>query len=262
MSERFWSVTTLIGEGLPKPALLGWAVKVTAEWAVDNADAIKITAQTDRDAAVDMVKRCRFRASAEASARGSDVHRVAESINLGTPIEAPEGTQPYVDQYMRFLDDHAPTFEAAETAVYNVTYHYAGTLDAIVNVDGARYVLDMKTTAKPPGGGARPPYPDVALQLAAYGHAEVVGLDPLRETTGSGRRYYLFDETLDTHPMPEIEGALALVVSPYDYQLVAVRYDEETWRSFLYCREVARWQLELAKTAIGATVPARKEAVA
>lgn len=262
MSERLWSVTTLMGEGLPKPALLGWAVKVTAEWAVDNVDAIKATAGSDREAAVDMVKRCRFRQTAEATARGSEVHRVAESYNLGAPVEATEEIRPYVDQYRRFLDDHQPTFEAAEAAVFNLTYHYAGTLDAIVNLDGARYVLDMKTTARPPGGGARPPYPDVALQLAAYGHAELVGVDPLRETTAGGKRYYVFDEALDTTPMPEIEGALALVVSPFDYQLVPVRYDEETWASFLYVREVARWQLELAKTAIGPTVAPKKAQLA
>lgn len=262
--SRLWSVTTLLGEGIPKPALLGWAVKVTAEWAVDNIDAVTATARSDRAAAVDMLKRCRFRESSAAAARGSDVHRVAESYALGQPVDTPAEIEPYVKQYLRFLDEHEPQFEAAECAVFNLTYHYAGTLDAIAVVGGRRCVLDLKTTAKRAGEGARPPYPDVALQLAAYAHAEVVGIDPLRETTYSGRRYYVYDETLTTHPMPEVDGALALVISPYDYQLVPVRIDDEVWQAFLYAREVARWQLETSRRVLGPPVaaPAKEEATA
>lgn len=258
---RMWSVTTLISEGLPKPALLGWAVKVTAQWAVDNVDAITATAKTDPEAAVDMIKRCRFRTASEAAARGTDVHRVAESYALGTPIEAPDGIQPYVDQYLRFLADHTPVYEAAECSVFNLTYHYAGTLDAIADIGGRRVVLDIKTTAKREGEGARPPYPDVALQLAAYAHAEVVGIDPLRETKSGGRRYYLYDEHLDTHPMPEVDGALALIISPYDYQLIPVRIDEQVWQTFLYVREVARWQMETSRTVLGPAAQPQTEEV-
>jgi hypothetical protein len=256
VSSRLWSVTTLLKEGIPAPALLGWAVKVTAEWAVDNADAIFVTAQSDREAAIDMVKRCRFRQAAQAAARGTDVHKVAESYALGAPIDHDPSITPYVDQYRRFLDDHQPEFEAAECSVFNLTYHYAGTLDAIVTLGGQRCVLDMKTTAKGPGQGARPPYPEVCLQLSAYGQAEFVGIDPLKETTDGSRRYYVYDETLVTHPMPEVEGALALVVSPVDYRLVPMRFDDETFAMFLYAREVARWSLSVSKTVIGPEIAA------
>ena len=35
--EKFWSVTTIISGGLPKPALLPWGIKAVAEAAVTTA---------------------------------------------------------------------------------------------------------------------------------------------------------------------------------------------------------------------------------
>lgn len=264
MSQRLWSVTTLLGQGVPKPALLGWAVKVTAEYAIDNLDMLAAVAGKDREAALKLLKDARWRKSSEATARGSDVHRAAEQLAYGeTPQVDPE-IMPYVDQFSRFLDEHQPVFELAEAPVYNLTYHYAGTLDAVVTVAGRKCVLDMKTTPKRPGGadGARPPFPEVALQLAAYRRAEKVGVNPANEVTYQGRRYYQYDDTTATVPMPETDGALCLVVSPYDYQLIPVRTDVEVWTAWLYVREVARWQLDTSQKVIGPAVTPWKEVVA
>lgn len=253
MSERLWSVTTLLKEGLPKPALMGWGVKVTAEYAVDNLDMLQAVAAKDRDAALKLVKDARWRKSSEAAARGSDVHRAAEQLAYGETPEVEPDIMPYVEQYARFLEEHRPTFELAEATVYNLTYHYAGTLDAIVTVGGRKCVLDMKTTPKRPGE-TRPPYPEVAQQLAAYRHAELVGLNPASEVTYGGRRYYQFDTDTATTPMPETDGALCLVVSPHDYKLATVRTDDEVWTAFLHTREVARWQLSTSQKVIGPNV--------
>jgi hypothetical protein len=245
-------VTSLLSAGLPKPALVGWAAKVTAEYAIDNAEWIAASVREGkRDEVLETTKKARFRKSQEASVRGTEVHAAAEALNLGTEPQVDESILPYVEQYRRFLHDHTPTFEAAEAPVYNLTWHYAGTLDAIAIIDGRRCVLDVKTTDRPPGKGARPPYPEVALQLCAYSRAEGVGVNPERVQVSHGRRYYVLNDPSELEPMPEIEGAFALVVSPYDYQLVPVAIGEDVWTMFLHVREVARWAGEVSRTVLG-----------
>ncbi|MBM3526032.1 MAG: hypothetical protein FJX57_24040 [Alphaproteobacteria bacterium] len=251
-------MTTLISEGVPKPALVPWAVKETATYAVNHIDALKGLATADAAGAIEYLKgqyRSRTRAAAH---RGTEVHRIADACQLGEdPGEIPEGIEPYVAQYRRFLDEHAPRFIASEAAVYNPRQHYAGTLDAIAEIDGRIVALDMKTTPKGPDASSRPPYPEVALQLAAYANAELIGLDDGVRMTGRGwRRYYTLGPETLTAPMPKVDGAFALVVSPFDYQLVPVRIDEEVFAAFRFVREVARWQLQTSQSVFGPPVTA------
>lgn len=230
---------------------------MTAEYAVENAEWIADSVRAGKAAEVlDQVKKARWRRTKEAQLRGTDVHAAAEALNLGQPVDVEPHIEPYVEWYRAFLDGHAPVFEAAEAPVYNLTWGYAGTLDAIVVIDGRRVVLDMKTTPKHPDGrdGARPPYEEVALQLAAYARAEGVGIDPIREMGSGRRRYYVLDDPEKLEPMPEVEGAFVLVVSPFDFALHPVAIDEPVWQAFLHVREVARWSIETSKTVIGPPV--------
>lgn len=255
--HRLYGVTTLLSAGLPKDALIGWAAKVTAEYAVDNAQWIADSVAAGKGAEVlDQVKKARWRRTKQAQARGTDVHTAAEALNLGQPVAVEPHIEPYVDHYRRFLADHVPQFGAAEAPVYSLTWGYAGTLDAIAVLDGRRVVLDVKTTDKRPDGsdGARPPYPEVALQLCAYARAELVGIDPIREMGQGRRRYYVLEDPATCEPMPEIEGAFALVISPYDYELRPVAIDDAVWETFLHVREVARWTIETSKSVIGTAV--------
>jgi hypothetical protein len=89
-----------------------------------------------------------------------------------------------------------------------------------------RYLLDMKT-----GKGV---YPEVALQLAAYRNAEFIGL-----ADGSEAEMPDVDACAVLH-LPEAGG----------YELVDVRADADVFRTFLYVREVFRWQNEASKSVI------------
>lgn len=256
--DRYWSVTTILGEGIPKPALIGWAARVVAEHAVDNIDGVHAIARSDRAGAVKYLTDSRFRTTSEAAARGSELHRIAESYALGQPIEPPDHLARYVDQFTRFLGDHAPKYIASEAPVFNAAYRYAGTLDAIVELDGKTCVLDMKTTPKGPGERSRPPWPEVALQLTAYSRADFLAIRGAKQMTGQrgGRRYYALEDDHEVEPLPRIDGAFALVISPEDYRLVPARIDDTVWNTFLYVREVARWSLETSKTVLGEPVTA------
>lgn len=259
--QKLWSVTTLLSHGIPKPALVGWAARTVAEYAVDQREAWATLAETDRRGAIDLLKNSRFGTIEKASVRGTDVHALIEEIALGGEPEVPAGIEGYIEQFRRFLADHEPMYLLAEAPVYNLTYEYAGTLDAVVEIRGRKFVLDVKTTDKKPSARNRPPYKEVALQLVAYARAEFVGLDPPDRHTGQTSRFYVYDPSTPSEPMPEVDGAFALAISPYDYRLVPARIDDFAWQKFLAARETAMWMLDSSTELLGRPVrQPRKEA--
>src|SRR5205823_2346133 len=152
--------------GVPKPQLKAWGERRVAEVAWDKHD---VWQQIDRDEAVDWLKRAPFRETDKAAVQGTDIHAWAEAYVLGQPVPEPPLLQrPYVDGFLRFLDEWKPRYEMTEATLYNRRYGYAGTCDFIAHMDGLGLVLgDYKT-----GKGV---YGEVALQLAAYRHAEFIG---------------------------------------------------------------------------------------
>jgi hypothetical protein len=130
-----------------------------------------------------------------------------------------------MEQFLNFLADFQPIYEATEASVYNRTERYAGTLDAIATIQGRKLVLDAKT--------GKAVYPEVALQLAAYRYAEFMGLPDGSEET-----------------MREVDGAAALHLADDGYELIDVQADESVFRSFLYVREVFRFQEEQSKAVL------------
>lgn len=76
----------------------------------------------------------------------------------------------YFNGWVKFRNEHKPIIEMSEQRVYNALHRYAGTLDRVLTIDGARGVYDIKTSATL--GDA------VGLQLAAYDMA--LGKDKLK----------------------------------------------------------------------------------
>lgn len=267
--QKLWSVTTLIGDGLGKgEGLIRWSVRQTAETAIDKRKTVAtMLEESGREAAIKWLCESRFQTSERAKLRGTDVHAVAEALALGLapPEIAPEQRaviKPYVDQLTRWLDRWKPTYLLAEAPVYNLTHRYAGTCDGIMELEGRRFIFDYKTTEYPPDGDkARPPWPEVALQLCAYARAEYVGVISEQRYDGRSKRYYLFDPTSQHEPMPPVDGALCIVISPYDCFAQPVRIDDEVWETFLYVQECARWQTETSRDVFrGGVLDAPKEA--
>lgn len=233
-SEPYWSVTTIIGGAIPKPALIHWSANEVASFVCDNPDTVLELVRNDRDAAYDMLKRAPWRKKEKAADLGTLIHAWIEAHRLGKPMPVcPEEVQPYLDSFERFIADFQPVYEATEASVYSRSQQYAGTLDAIVTLQlpleetQRRFILDAKS-----GKGV---YPEVALQLAAYRYADFIGAPDGSE-----------------QPMPTVDGALALHLSPAGYRLIEVQADEQVFRAFLYAREVYRWCSETSKTVLGA----------
>ena len=267
--RNYWSVTTIIKGGLPAPALQHWGMRAVAEYAVANHAQIAamlgavrlqrtggrierllderlraafgteanepVYVVNDPDAVasvVDWLKGAPYRESVRKRDIGSAVHEHIEARIVGKPIPEPEPeVAPFMAQFGRFEADWSPRWSMSEATVYSDTESYAGTLDFVAELGNRPVVIigDTKT--------GKAIYPEVALQLAAYARADYVGLP---------------DGT--TAPLPRFDAAIALHLTPDDYEVIPVRIDDDVYRAFLYCREVFRWVEETAKTVFGVPV--------
>jgi hypothetical protein len=257
---QLWSVTTIIRQIGGADGLINWAVGKTATAAIHEQDIWQ--PMIDRGLELEAVRyisgarwRPRPGCSLTDADAGSLFHKLAERwIFEGKrpPCDVPEVSK-LLDSFEQWLKASNPTFDALEMTVYHPDEGYAGTLDAILNVDGRRFVLDYKTTLDSDEGRRKRPWHSVAPQLAAYRHAKYVAVWKARTEERYSRRYYLLseDERRNALPMPEIEGGYCLHVSPWHADLYYVRTGEDIYRDgFLAAVDAARWTLRLADTAI------------
>jgi hypothetical protein len=257
--DRFWSVTTIIG-ALDKPALVHWSAIETAKAAVDGIDIVQSRLRNEgRDSAIDYLKGARFRrppGQRGAAELGTAVHAACEQYALtGTRPDVDGEVAPFVVQFDRFLQEFQPRYVATEVTVYEPEYSYAGTSDAFLNIDGMRLIVDYKTSRESfdAKGNPKGPYPEVALQLAAYRHASLAAVWRARRFESFRRRYYLLSamEKAQAAPVPEVDGGVVIYLTPDRYGVYPVRCDESVFEQFLYVIEAARWSFETSKAVIG-----------
>jgi hypothetical protein len=213
--EKADGVTTMLGDGLAKPALINWAANTTANYAVDNWADLGELAPSAR---LEKLKRARYEELDKAARRGTEVHRLAERLVKGIEVEVPEELRGHVESYVKFLDDFEPEAMLIEGVVASRKWRYAGTLDLVARIDGVPWLLDVKTARS----GI---FPDVALQLACYRHAEIyIGADS------------------EEHPMTDlgIERSAAIHVRADGYDLVPLDTSDAVFRDACHVIWVAR----------------------
>lgn len=275
-----WSVTTIIGV-LDKPALLYWAAAEAAKAAVVSAGSLPSRLDEEgHDAVVKWLRDAMYRRPKDrlsASGLGTVFHAAAEEYaltgtrpnnsDIGQLIVREGGNQfqgidqetavvnDMLDQFDRWLQRATPEYMATEVCVLSPTYGVAGTADGFFKLDGVPLIFDIKTTRDQFDGRGKQkgPYPEVALQLAAYRYAEMAAVWRPRRTEKFRRRYYLLSaaEQALAQPVPDVEGGVCLHVTPGSCEAYPVRCDEDVHRSFLFVLEAARWQLEDSKDVIG-----------
>jgi len=206
------SVTSILGTCVAKPGLIGWAAKVSAQ---ATADALAGGAMAD--VAVAAGKAAPTAGRDAGGARGTDVHRTLHhlALDLSLPTVG-EAAKPYVTALIDWWADERPQPIAAEAIVVSRSKGYAGTLDAIWEVDGRRVIVDAKTSTFRG--------PEEALQLAAYRYADVIALPDGSE-----------------EPMPTVDAACVLAVTPDSCRLIDVDADEDAWLAFRGGLCLARW---------------------
>lgn len=232
-SERFVSVTTAL-KVINKPALVAWGAKLGAQTALENLPAFVKASRTKpcgrtggercgqcRECVVIAAMGRPFQASREAAHRGSRVHDVAEhwALTGELPTHDDEIAE-FVQSYLAWYADYRPEYLASECTVINRTHGYAGTCDGIVRIAGQVPAIDFKTTDK----DSSTIYPEHALQLAAYRHAEAVLLP---------------DGTEVELPATDCGGVVSLRRNGYTFRPVDCGRD--TFTAFLRALDLYRW---------------------
>jgi hypothetical protein len=268
-------VTTILGDGIPKKALVGWAGRTVAEYVADRLrehdgtivaddllpDLLKLNQQRpprfrerwdgtfSRGAISKVLSGVMYADRDQAANRGTEVHALAEQLARGEDVDVPDELVGHVDSYIEFLEDWQPEVLLLETVVANLTHGYAGTLDSILRIPqlGGVVQVDIKTNRSGPFG-------ETGLQLIAYSSAEL----------------YIDDEGVE-HDCWEIGGERVDLAGNYCLWIRADGYDlfpypdpagdvtpEELFRTFLYVQQVAHFtrdvERELRGDAIHPTV--------
>lgn len=166
-------VTTILRETTNKSALIDWAGRTTAAYAVDNWDELAAMPPSKR---LNILDRARFTDRDTAARRGTQVHRLGEKLVAGEEVRVPDELAGHVDSYVDFLNRVDPSPLAVEQVVANHTEFYCGTIDLIADIPieiiagdmiypPGRWLLDLKTSRS----GV---FPESALQLCGYLNAE------------------------------------------------------------------------------------------
>lgn len=221
-------------DAMGKPALIDWAARATADYAVDHWDELAALPVSER---LSTLTRSRFVKSGAAALRGTEIHALGDAVSRGLEVDAGEHVAE-VEAYARFLDRWDVEVVATETPCANTQHRYAGTADGWATfgrgeLAGSRVLLDIKT-----GKGV---YREAALQLAAYRYCDLWQPDgPDSEA-----------------PLPEVDAVVVAYVLPDSVALLPVEAGPDTFRQFLYLLQTRRW-LDATKDAspIGDALPA------
>lgn len=232
--DRIPGVTGINSDGLPKKALINWAGNATAEYAIDHWDELSELAPSAR---LKKLQGGRYESRDEAANRGTQVHNMGERLIAGESVVVPDLLRPYVDSYVRFLDEFQLRARHVEALVYSVSHRYVGTFDIFGDIllpdmpeyehlprDEDGFVCNALIDAKTNRSGI---FGETALQLAGYRFAEFMQPDPKDPDTA--------------FPMPGVTWTGALWIRPNGYSLIPVVADEQQHRAFLYVQQVGQW---------------------
>lgn len=243
-------VTTIIGNGIPKPALLDWSAKMTAQFVVNRlsidergrivADDVVRDAYRwnetrsrpervngdgpmDRLALEKILKDMRGADLDRASGKGTRVHQLAVAQALGEAVEIPDDLVGHVEAYERFLEEWNPTDVLVETVVINRQWQYMGRFDLSATfADRGLGLLDVKTSRSGIFG-------ETALQVEAYANCEtmIVGYDE--------------NNVAIEEPLPAHDWLGAIHVRSDGYDVYEFERRPDTFRVFLYAKYVGEW---------------------
>lgn len=221
--EEVPSVTTVIKNAFPKPALVGWAARMAAEYAVSHWRELEPLTVQEK---VDRIRYAHEKVRDEASAKGNAVHETIDAWSKGEALAIYKGTDSFVNQYTDFVITRRPKFIENEVTLWSRTYGYAGTADWIAEIDGTIYLGDNKT-----GKGV---YAEAALQLSA-----LAGCDFIIREDGSEEE------------IPALQELAALHVRPRSWKFITVARREECFSAFLAARELMTWSEKVAPYVLG-----------
>lgn len=263
--EKVPGVTTILGDGIPKPGLLKWASEAVSDFVVNRlvvattpdgrrrivaddvvTDALAWNETRERRTPVsasdvlprqalgEILTNIRYRDLDEASGKGTQVHNLAERLAHGEEVDVPNLLVGHVDAYLRFLEEWEPYDVLTERVIVNRKWRYMGKLDLIAWFAKLPEQITAWIDHPPPYRGLLDIktsrsgiYAETALQLEAYRHGETML------------------EGADEVPMPAVDFVAAIHVRTDGYAVYAFdtnRAPRPTpFEIFLYAKQVGQW---------------------
>lgn len=203
--RRCPGVTTIIRNSAPAGGLLNWYARQAAEWCALHPE---LRDELGDTAWIKTAANAANESRDAAAERGRAIHAAADALIDGKPVDVPEEIYDRAVLVTKFLDTWRANVLARECVVFHTGHRFAGQFDLIAELaDGQRWLLDYKT-----GTGV---YPDVALQLAAYRHAEFIVWN------GQDR------------PMPRIDATGVVHITENTFELIPVDTGPDVWATFV-----------------------------
>ena len=227
-------VTSII-DMAPNKGLMYWAAKMAAERAVNERDAWLPLARINPTGAVNYIKSAPTEYTKARAGVGSDAHDLFERLIRGEAVADPGGElSVYYRHFSEFLATVQPELIVAEDIAWSETHQYAGSFDALLRIDEdgepVTVMADWKTS--------KSAYPTVALQLAAYAHAD----------------FLINGETGERSPLPDVQAGAVLHITPERWEFRPVCIDQEVFEIFLALRQVFRWERVVSRGVLGVPV--------
>ena len=168
------SVTGILRATVAKPALIYWAVNCATNYVdeffgeVGNSDSTMYISEDDIKNLKSGMKGAHNKVSSSAQKIGKDFHKYAEdavSWKLGNSTDIPElptdhQTLNSVNAFREWVNLNEIKWLSSEEKIYHRELKFAGTVDAVAEVNDEFCVIDWKT-----GSGI---YEEMYLQCAAY----------------------------------------------------------------------------------------------
>lgn len=152
---------------IAKPALIQWAANMACDYIIENSPRMD-TGRFTTDTIIEEARVAHRKKKEDAGEKGHDVHTQIEEL-VKQAIEANKGhikyqddgkINPQVQKFMKWADENNAHFLESEKRVYSQESWYAGTLDLVLEIDGKKFIADVKTSSAI--------YPEFYLQMAAY----------------------------------------------------------------------------------------------
>ena len=218
--------------GLPF-TLHNWTLSQIIDRAITDHDLIdtmlkrprkKYERVRDKNVITEVSKHLRSAATDERDMAGDIGNAVHDAIRDGIGPDDPAhdpNVRARLWQYHDFLQVVRPEILFSERQVWNLTYGYAGSPDALMRMPSGRVMLvDYKT-----GGGV---YIDHAIQVVAYGMGEFVGENGVVDLRAT-------DQLLNAN------GLALLHLANHYWEWIEVKLDPDIFRAFVGSLAFARF---------------------
>lgn len=172
--KRISGVTSILSQGIPKPAMPYWAARTVAEYVIANPEQVEALRSMSDASAIAALKQIPWTKRDDAAIKGTAIHDIAENLVHGREVEVPNHLLGYVQGYVALIEEFQIQPLYTEHPVAHRVYRYGGKFDIIATIGagpwaGRTCLLDWKSS--------KGIYGETALQTAAYASAEFMLTD-------------------------------------------------------------------------------------